>query len=169
MTSRKNILVLHGPNLNLLGEREPGVYGAMTLAGLNGLVRSEARKLGLTVRIFQSNGEGILLDILHRHRHWARGVLINPGAYTHYSYALRDGLAAVRLPAVEVHLSDIRRRERWRRISVIRPACFASVSGRGAGSYLKGLRLLRNKLRSADQLDAGVPARGGRALLEDRG
>jgi len=139
---KKNILVLHGPNMNLLGEREPEVYGPMTLPQLNRKLRGEARKLGVTLRIFQRNGEGELLDILHRNRRWADGVLINPGAYTHYSYALRDGLAGVGLPCVEVHLSDIRKRERFRRVSVIKPVCTAQYLGKGAASYLEGLRRL---------------------------
>ena len=147
MKKRANILVLHGPNLNLLGEREPAVYGRATLASVDRVIRAEARRLGLRVRIFQRNGEGELLDILHRSRRWADGVLINPGAYTHYSYALRDGLAAVALPAVEVHLSDIRRRERWRRVSVIKPVCVAQVMGKGAQSYAEGLRRLARELR----------------------
>jgi 3-dehydroquinate dehydratase-2 len=138
----KRILVLHGPNLNLLGEREPSIYGTATLSELDRLIRAEARRLGLAIRIFQRNGEGEMLDLLHRHRHWAGGVLINPGAYTHYSYALRDGLAAIGLPAVEVHLTDIRRRETWRRRSVTRPACVAAFAGRGVESYLEGLRHL---------------------------
>ncbi|MBI5211395.1 MAG: 3-dehydroquinate dehydratase [Elusimicrobia bacterium] len=144
MTVRRvrRVLVLHGPNLNLLGEREPAAYGTTTLAGLNALIRREARRLGLTVRVFQDNGEGRLIDLLHRHRRWADAVLINPGAYTHYSYALRDALAAVGKPAVEVHLSDIRRREAWRRVSVIKPVCAGQVVGKGTASYLEGLRLL---------------------------
>lgn len=144
-----NILVLHGPNLNLLGEREPEIYGTLTLARLNRLILAEASRLGLRVRIFQSNGEGGLIDLLHRHRRWARGVLINPGAYTHYSYALRDALSAVDLPAVEVHLSDIRKREEWRRVSVTAPACVATVMGKGAGSYLEGLRRLKREVGKA--------------------
>ena len=138
----KRILVLHGPNLNLLGEREPEVYGTMTLAQLDAKIRAEARRLGLVVRIYQRNGEGQLLDLLHRHRRWAEGVLVNLGAYTHYSYALRDGLAAVAKPIVEVHLTDIRKREPWRRVSVVRPVCAASFMGNGAESYLEGLRWL---------------------------
>ncbi|MEK7656381.1 MAG: type II 3-dehydroquinate dehydratase [Elusimicrobiota bacterium] len=140
-----NILVLHGPNLNLLGEREPEIYGALTLAGLNALIRAESSRLGLRVRIFQSNHEGALIDLLHKHRRWAEGVLINPGAYTHYSYALRDALSAVALPAVEVHLSDIRKREKWRRTSVTAPVCVASVMGKGPRSYLEGLARLKRE------------------------
>lgn len=148
----KRILVLHGPNLNLLGEREPEVYGTMTLARINALLRREARRLKISVRAFQSNGEGRLIDLLHRHRRWADGILINPGAYAHYSYALRDALAAVAKPAVEAHLSDIRRRERWRRVSVVAPVCAARFMGKGAQSYLEGLRWL------ARSSQGGVPS-----------
>lgn len=144
-----NVLVLHGPNLNLLGEREPALYGTLTLGALDRLLRAEARRLGLRLRVFQSNHEGELIDLLHRHRRWARGVLINPGAYAHYSYALRDALAAVALPAVEVHLTDIRKREKWRRTSVTARACAATVMGKGAGSYLDGLERLRRELDEA--------------------
>jgi len=112
------ILILHGPNLNLLGVRERHIYGTMTLARLNRMIRAEAKRLKLSVRIFQRNGEGQLLDLLHKHRTWADGVLINPAAYTHYSYALRDGISAAGVPTVEVHLSDIRKREAWRKKSV---------------------------------------------------
>lgn len=136
----KHVLVLHGPNLNLLGEREPSVYGTMTLAQLNATIRKEARRLGLSVRIFQRNGEGQLIDLLHAHRRWADAVLINPGAYTHYSYALRDAIAAVAKPVYEAHLSDIRTREPWRRVSVIAEVCAGRVLGKGAGSYLEALR-----------------------------
>ena len=138
-----NILVLHGPNLNLLGEREPEVYGRQTLADVDAAIRKEARKLGVSVKIFQSNGEGRLIDLLHRHRRWADGVVFNPGAYTHYSYALRDAVASIQKPTVEVHLSDIKKREKWRRVSVIAPACVAQICGRGMRGYLDALRLLK--------------------------
>ena len=134
-----NILVLHGPNLNLLGEREPEVYGTMTLAGLDARLRAHARKRKAALRIFQSNCEGTLIDLLHKHRRWAQGAVFNPGAYAHYSYALRDAVAAVGIPVVEVHLTDIRKREAFRRKSVITPVCLAAVSGKGVGSYLEAI------------------------------
>jgi 3-dehydroquinate dehydratase-2 len=137
-----NILVLHGPNLNLLGEREPDVYGTMTLARLNAKLRAQARKRGAVLRIFQDNCEGTLIDLIHKHRRWAKGLIFNPGAYAHYSYALRDAVAAARIPTVEVHLSDIRHREPFRRLSVIAPVCAAAVSGKGFGSYLEALDIL---------------------------
>src|SRR3954452_10368392 len=100
-----NVLVLHGPNLNLLGEREPEVYGRTTLPQLNELLEKRGRELGLTVRTFQSNHEGALIDRIHEERKWANAIVINPGAYTHYSYALRDAIAGVRIRTFEVHLS----------------------------------------------------------------
>ena len=133
----KNILVLHGPNLNLLGEREPEVYGKTTLAQLNARLKKEAK--GLKLRIFQSNHEGTLIDLLHAHRKWAQGCVINPGAYTHYSYAMRDAIAASQIPTIEVHLSDIKKREAFRRVSVVAPVCLAQISGKGVGSYLEAL------------------------------
>jgi 3-dehydroquinate dehydratase II len=134
------ILVLHGPNLNLLGEREPEIYGMGTLAELNSAMRREAARLGAVIRVFQRNGEGELLDLLHRHRRWADGVVINPGAYAHYSYALRDAISAVEPPVVEVHLTDLKRRkEGWRRISVVAPVCAARFMGKGPRSYLEAL------------------------------
>lgn len=137
-----NLLILHGPNLNLLGEREPHIYGAMTLARVNARIRAEAKRLGAKVRIFQSNGEGVLIDFLHANRRWAGGVVINPAAYTHYSYALRDAVAAVNLPCVEVHLTDIKEREPFRRVSVIEPVCVKQVSGQGWRSYIEAMRWL---------------------------
>lgn len=137
-----NILVLHGPNLNLLGEREPEVYGAMTLAGLDARLRAHARKGGHVLRILQSNHEGALIDAIHAQRKWAKGLVFNPGAYTHYSYALRDAVAAARIPTVEVHLSDIKKREAFRRVSVIAPVCLGQRCGKGLDSYLEALDLL---------------------------
>jgi 3-dehydroquinate dehydratase-2 len=140
-----NVLVLHGPNLNLLGEREPGVYGSGTLAELNAMLETRAAELGLTLKVFQSNHEGALIDRIHEERRWANALVINPGAYTHYSYAIRDAIAAVRLRAIEVHLSDIHSREPFRRISVIAEVCEAQISGKGTGSYLEALEHLASR------------------------
>jgi 3-dehydroquinate dehydratase-2 len=137
-----NILVVHGPNLNLLGEREPEVYGKETLADLNRLLRQRAKTLGVRLRTFQSNHEGELIDALHGARKWMHGLVINPGAYTHYSYALRDAVTAVQVPTYEVHLSDIRKREPFRRLSVIRDVCVGQISGKGFGSYVEALQRL---------------------------
>jgi 3-dehydroquinate dehydratase-2 len=140
-------LVIHGPNLNLLGEREPEVYGSMTLPELNSKIRAFAKKQGAQLRLFQSNSEGGLIDFIHKNRKWAQGIVINPGAYTHYSYALRDALASVSLPVVEVHLSDIHSREEFRKISVISPICIKQISGLGWKSYIEGLSLLLERTR----------------------
>lgn len=136
------VLVLHGPNLNLLGEREPEVYGRETLADLNARLRRWAKELGLTIKTYQSNHEGKLIDLLHAHRKWADAVVINPGAYTHTSYALRDAIAGIRKPAYEVHLSDIKKREPFRRVSVVAPVCAGQISGKGFGSYREAFRRL---------------------------
>jgi len=138
----KHILVVHGPNLNLLGEREPDVYGALSLEQIDAKIAAFARDCGVRLKTLQSNHEGALIDFIHAQRRWAEGIVINPGALTHYSYALRDALAAVALPAVEVHLSDVRAREKFRRISVIEPVCIGQVAGLGWKSYQVGLEKL---------------------------
>ena len=136
------IFVVHGPNLNLLGEREPAVYGTLTLDDLNAKIRAHGRTRGCEIRTYQSNHEGRLLAALQRARHWANGVVINPGAYGHTSYALRDCIAGIKLPTVEVHLSDVEAREPFRRISTIADVCIGKISGRGPQSYLDGIDLL---------------------------
>ncbi|MBN2029892.1 type II 3-dehydroquinate dehydratase [bacterium] len=143
--SIKNVLVIHGPNLNLLGTREPEVYGKMTLNELNDEIKQYAQKKNVKVWFFQSNHEGVLIDFIHDNRTWADGIVINPGALTHYSYALRDAIAGVGIPTVEVHLSDIHKREDFRKISVIQPVCIKQISGLGKESYLKGIDVLIEK------------------------
>jgi 3-dehydroquinate dehydratase-2 len=136
------IIVVHGPNLNLLGEREPEVYGTQTLKELNLQIEQFAHQMHIEVRAFQSNHEGGIIDFIHENRKWAQGIVINPGALTHYSYALRDALASVNLPAVEVHLSDIYKREEFRRHSVIKEVCVKQIVGKGTQGYLMGLEYL---------------------------
>ena len=138
----KKIVVLHGPNLNLLGTREPEVYGRHTLDDINGLLKEMAAGSQAELRIVQSNHEGALIDAIHEARDWADGILINPGAFTHTSYALRDAIAAVDRPAVEVHLSNIQAREPFRQHSVITAVCLGQISGFGWRSYLLGLQAL---------------------------
>ena len=142
-----NILVLNGPNLNLLGEREPKIYGTMTLAQLNARLAVHARKNKASLRARQSNHEGELIDILHAHRTWADGIVFNPGAYSHYSYALRDAVSAIDVPTIEVHLSDIKNREAFRKNSVIAPACAGQYYGKGVESYIEAIDDLIRKRR----------------------
>ncbi len=143
-----SILALHGPNLNLLGQREPGIYGSLTLAEINRLLEEEAFKLQAKVFPLQSNHEGVLVDTIHGALGQHQGILINAGAYTHTSVALRDAIAAVNLPTVEVHLSNIYRREDFRHHSYIAPVAIGQISGFGGQSYLLGLQALVNHLRS---------------------
>ncbi len=140
------ILILHGPNLNLLGTRQPEIYGRWTLAEINDMLIEQAHKTNTELRIMQSNHEGALLDAIHDARLWGQGILINPGALTHTSYALRDAIAAVGLPAVEVHLSNIHAREEFRRQSLIAPVCVGQISGFGWRSYRLGLAALLDHL-----------------------
>lgn len=139
-----NILILHGPNLNLLGTREPNVYGRETLAGVNAMLTEHAERLQVQVRCLQSNHEGELIDAIHKAEETA--LLFNPGAFTHYSIALRDAVAAKGLPTVEVHLSNVHAREEFRHRSVIAPVCLGQISGFGSYSYVVGLAALVHHL-----------------------
>ena len=138
----KKFLVLHGPNLNLLGTREPEIYGSLTLKELNQQIKKFAKDENVELVIKQSNFEGELIEALHHSRTWADGIVFNPGAFTHYSYALRDAVAGIGVPTVEVHLSDISKREPFRKISVIAEVCVAQIGGLGLQSYIEGLKEL---------------------------
>ncbi|MEA4940747.1 MAG: type II 3-dehydroquinate dehydratase [Christensenella sp.] len=143
-----HILVLNGPNLNLLGLREPEIYGTATYSDLLLLIRSEAKTLGVSVEFFQSNHEGALVDAIQAAYGKTDGIVINPGAYTHTSVALLDAVKAVGIPTVEVHISDPDTREEFRRVSYIRAACVASIKGHGFEGYLEALRLLCKRSQS---------------------
>jgi len=145
-----SVLVLHGPNLNLLGRREPGIYGSMALDEINHLLEQEGQKLLCQVIALQSNQEGALVDAIHGALGQHQGILINAGAYTHTSVALRDALSAVAIPTVEVHLSNIYRRETFRHHSYIAPVAIGQISGFGAESYRLGLQALVHHLRKSD-------------------
>lgn len=144
--SQLSILVLNGPNLNLLGKREPNIYGHLTLEDIDQMLQQEATKLNITLSCLQSNHEGFLVDSIHNALNHHQGILINAGAYTHTSIAIRDALAGVALPVVEVHLSNIYRREDFRHHSYIAPIAVGQISGFGAYSYILGLRALVNYL-----------------------
>lgn len=141
-----NFLVVNGPNLNLLGKREPEIYGAETLGDIMEWLEDQPEVKGHTLRWFQSNHEGEIIDLLHKEMDWADGILINPGAFTHYSYAILDAIYSVKIPTVEVHLSDLDKREEFRKQSVIAPACVGIAMGLGKNSYLQGFRMLVDHL-----------------------
>jgi len=141
------VLVVHGPNLNLLGEREPEIYGTTTLAEIDAAIAAGAKDLGIDVVCEQHNSEGAIIDALHAARTTSGGVVINPGAYAHYSYAIADAIAAIAIPVVEVHLSNVAAREPFRRTSVTAAACRAVVSGLGAAGYLLALRSIEKLAR----------------------
>ena len=136
------VLVLHGPNLNLLGQREPEVYGVLTLDDLNTKLEEVAHELGIEIECLQSNQEGVLVDALQQARATADGVVFNPGGYTHTSVALRDAIAAIDIPVVEVHLSQIAAREEFRHVSMVSGVCRGTIAGFGWESYALGLRAL---------------------------
>ena len=137
-----NILVVNGPNLNLLGTRKPDIYGTETLEELMMWLENSTESANHNFKFYQSNHEGEIIDTLHDERHWADGVLINAGAYTHYSYAIRDAIESIDIPAIEIHLSDPTKREDFRKTSVLSSGCIDTVSGLGKNSYLEGLKIL---------------------------
>lgn len=146
MSTGKRIEVMHGVNLDQLGRRDPLLYGTLTLAELEQLVAVQAGELGMTTGFFHTNHEGDFVEHLHSLRGQADAILLNPGSWTHYAWGIRDALEIAALPAVEIHLSDIEHREPWRRVSVIRELCFATVSGRGPDGYGDALRMLHEEL-----------------------
>ena len=137
-----NILVINGPNLNLLGTRDPEIYGSETLDELMMWLENSTEGKKHQFKFYQSNHEGGIIDMLHDEREWAQGVIINPGAYAHYSYAIRDAISSIKAPTIEVHISDINNREDFRKKSVISDVCKATILGKGKNSYLEGLKTL---------------------------
>ena len=147
MRTRTRIEVMHGVNLDQLGRRNPDHYGGLNFDRLEQKIESFARELGLTTRFFQTNAEHEFVEHLHRIHEMSDGIVINPGAWTHYSYAIRDALEITGLPAVEVHLSDVDAREEFRRVSVVRDLCLATVKGQGPDGYREALSRLKEELQ----------------------
>ena len=137
-----NILVINGPNLNLLGEREPELYGTDTLDELMMWLANCSECIEHDFKFYQSNHEGEIIDFIHDERHWTQGIIINPGAFTHYSYAIMDAIKSVNIPTVEVHITDLKKRDDFRKKSVIAHACIKQISGLGKHSYLEGVKEL---------------------------
>ena len=135
----KKVLLIHGPNLNLTGQREPGIYGSNTLASINAEVVQKCERLGMECAVFQSNSEGALIDRIHAAREDCDAIIMNAGAYTHYSYAIRDALSSITVPKVEIHISDITNREEFRKTSVTAPACHKQIYGQGLDGYLQAI------------------------------
>ncbi len=144
--ARKKILLINGPNLNLLGYREPGIYGAETLGDIEARIVEEAMSHQFDVRAFQSNSEGELINSIHDAREWASGIIINPGAYTHYSIAIRDAISGVALPTIEIHISNVHAREEFRHKSLLSPVCVGVIAGFGTYGYSMALSALVNYL-----------------------
>ena len=140
-----NILVINGPNLNLLGEREREVYGDETLEELMMWLENSPECLDHNFKFYQSNHEGDIIDFLHDERHWAQGIIINPGALSHYSYAIMDAIKAIRISAIEVHITNINQRDAFRKTSVVAKSCIKQISGLGKYSYLEGVKILLKK------------------------
>jgi 3-dehydroquinate dehydratase-2 len=146
MGARNRIEVMHGVNLDQLGRRDPAVYGGLTFEQLERRIERDARDLGLIARFFQTNAESEFVEHLHRLEGLADGLIVNPGSWTHYAWAIRDALEIAALPTVEVHISDVEHREAWRRSSVVRDLCLTTISGRGADGYRDALARLKEEL-----------------------
>jgi 3-dehydroquinate dehydratase II len=152
--TRYRVEVMHGVNLDQLGRRDPALYGDLSLVELERQIERDARELALGVGFFQTNHEGDFIERLHSLPERADAVILNPGAWSHYAWSIRDALEIAALPAVEVHLSDVTRREAWRRSSVIAELCLTTISGKGAGGYREALALLREQLGGSDALES---------------
>ena len=139
-----NILILHGPNLNLLGKRQPDIYGSESLDELSTWIQTSPEAVNMNLKFFQSNHEGEIIDCLQDEREWSEGIIINPGAFAHYSYAIRDAIEAIGIPTVEVHISNINNREKFRQLLVISDVCINTITGKGKSGYLKALTFLQN-------------------------
>jgi 3-dehydroquinate dehydratase-2 len=148
MGARDRIEVMHGVNLDQLGRRDPALYGSLTYDQLEQRIEGHARDLGLRVRFFQTNAEAEFVEHLHRLEGLADGIVMNPGAWTHYAWAIRDALEIAALPTVEVHLSAVEKREEWRRTSVVRDLCLATVTGKGPDGYRDALARLKEELEA---------------------